>query len=73
MLLRNKTILIISPQQWDGLMLSKQNYAEELTKLGNKVYFLPPPLKTTKNCCSIKKLSNGVLLIQHSHFFSYNL
>jgi len=70
--LKNKTILIISPQQWDGLKLSKHHYAEELVKLGNKVYFLPPPIKN-KQFCSINKLNNGVLLIKYAHFFPYNL
>lgn len=46
----NKTILIISPEPWGKMMISKHHYALELAKLGNEVYFLNPP-----NNNSIKK------------------
>lgn len=41
--LRNKTILVISPQPWDHLYISKHHYARELGRRGNRVYFLDPP------------------------------
>lgn len=41
--LKNKTILILSPQSWGKMFLSKHHYAIELAKYGNKVYFLNPP------------------------------
>lgn len=37
------TILIISPNAWGNLQVSKHNYAIELAKQGNKVYFINPP------------------------------
>lgn len=40
--LENKVILIISPDHWDFLHVSKHNYAIELAKK-NVVYFLNPP------------------------------
>jgi hypothetical protein len=43
MALNNKTILILSPQSWGKMFLSKHHYAVELAKYGNKVYFLNPP------------------------------
>lgn len=39
-----KDILIISPEPWDHLFVSKHNYAIELAKC-NRVYFLNPPGK----------------------------
>ncbi len=39
----NKNILIISPQAWGTMKLSKHHYAIELAKRGNRVYFLNPP------------------------------
>lgn len=42
-LLKNKMVLVISPQDWGKMLLSKHHYAIELAKLGNKVYFLNPP------------------------------
>ncbi len=40
---RNKTILLISPQPWDHIAVSKHHYAAELGRRGNRVYFLEPP------------------------------
>ncbi len=39
----NKTILIISPEPWDHIFVSKHHYAFHLAELGNKVFFLNPP------------------------------
>jgi len=56
-MLRNKTILIISPQKWGNMVLSKQHYALELAKRGNAVYFLNPPSHgaTLKSVVEIKR------------------
>src|SRR5260221_8692888 len=39
----NRTVLIISPQPWDHLLISKHHYALELAERGNLVFFLEPP------------------------------
>ena len=36
-------VLIVSPQPWDGFRVSKHHYACELSKLGNKIFFVDPP------------------------------
>jgi glycosyltransferase involved in cell wall biosynthesis len=41
--LSDKTILILSPQSWGTMFISKHHYALELARMGNKVYFLNPP------------------------------
>ena len=41
--LRNKTILILSPQSWGKMFVSKHHYALELARRGNTVYYLNPP------------------------------
>jgi len=41
--LKHKNILLISPQSWDHVFISKHHYAEELAAQGNIVYFLNPP------------------------------
>lgn len=43
--LTNKTILIVSPERWDGLFVSKHHYAIHLAERGNHVIFLNPPSK----------------------------
>jgi glycosyltransferase involved in cell wall biosynthesis len=40
--LSNKKILIISPQYWGKMFVSKHHYAVELAKRNNTVYFLNP-------------------------------
>ena len=42
-MLRNQNILIISPQRWDDIYVSKHHYAIELGRRFNLVYFLNPP------------------------------
>lgn len=44
--LRNKKILLISPEPWDHIFVSKHHYAIHLSKLGNTVFFLNPPSTT---------------------------
>jgi glycosyltransferase involved in cell wall biosynthesis len=44
----DKTILLISPEAWDHISVSKHHYAIHLAKRGNKVYFLNPPSDTLK-------------------------
>ncbi|HEX2722027.1 MAG TPA: hypothetical protein VHM24_03860 [Gemmatimonadaceae bacterium] len=41
--LENQAILLISPQPWDHIRVSKHHYAVELAERGNRVYFLEPP------------------------------
>lgn len=45
MILSNKYILVISPEPWDHIFVSKHHYAIHLAKRGNKVFFLNPPSK----------------------------
>jgi glycosyltransferase involved in cell wall biosynthesis len=41
--LTGKNILIISPQEWGTMRVSKHHYAVELARRGNTVFFLNPP------------------------------
>jgi hypothetical protein len=43
MKLENQNIVIISNEPWGDIWYSKQNYAYELSKLGNQVFFIDPP------------------------------
>jgi glycosyltransferase involved in cell wall biosynthesis len=46
--LQNKNILLISPEPWDHIFVSKHHYATHLADRGNQVFFLNPPSKQTK-------------------------
>jgi len=41
--LKDKSILLVSPEPWEYLFVSKHHYAIELAKRGNRVFFLNPP------------------------------
>ncbi|QNL22360.1 hypothetical protein HZR84_10550 [Hyphobacterium sp. CCMP332] len=41
--LTDRNILIISPEAWEHIQISKHHYAIELAKRNNRVYFLGPP------------------------------
>lgn len=75
MTLENKTILIVSPQNWGKMFISKHHYAIELAKRGNTVYFLNPPDQTRFGIASKIRISassiDKLLLIEHSLYFPY--
>jgi hypothetical protein len=74
--LKNKIILIISPQSWGNMFLAKHHYAIALAKYGNEVYFLNPP-QDTKVGGGVEIVKSNVVeslyLIQHSLSFNYNI
>lgn len=45
MILSGKHILLISPEPWDHIFVSKHHYAIHLARRGNRVFFLNPPRK----------------------------
>jgi hypothetical protein len=76
--LKNKTILILSPQAWGKMFVSKHHYAIELAKRGNRVYFLNPPNQSGANpteSIEIKPsdVHSDLFLIEHKLFFPYQL
>lgn len=74
--LTGKTILILSPQAWGKMFVSKHHYAIGLAKRGNTVYFLnPPDQEETERKEAIEITSSGIdshlFLIEHRLFFPY--
>ncbi len=74
--LQNKTILVISPQDWGKMLLSKHHYAIELAKAGNKVYFLNPPAVSgpmASGTINIEQSSHSenLWLVSHRLYFPY--
>ena len=73
--LKNKTILILSPQAWGTMFVSKHHYAVELAKYGNKVFFLNPPDAKLRKRIEIRPIqtSPDLFVISHRLNFPYNL
>jgi glycosyltransferase involved in cell wall biosynthesis len=72
---RKKTILIISPQPFEGLYVSKQHYAIELAKRGNLVYFMEPPVSNGKPFVQLEALPRhpSITLVRYKPFFNSNI
>ncbi|WP_260583192.1 hypothetical protein [Sphingopyxis sp. PET50] len=58
------TILILSPQPWAGLQVSKHHYARELAALGHRVFFLNPPGGSAAITVSPSE-TPGVMVVEH--------
>lgn len=79
--LTNKVILIVSPQSWGNMFISKHHYAIALAKRGNEVYFLNPPdndkwgIQSKSKRIKIEKsgLNTNFSLIRHQLYFPYIL
>ena len=70
MLLTGKKILVISPQDWSFLKLSKHHYAMELAKLDNEVFFLNPPKRFFEQRNSkIKSVGKGLNVVDFKWSF----
>jgi glycosyltransferase involved in cell wall biosynthesis len=69
-------ILIISPQRWGTMHLSKHHYALELANQGHDVFFLEPPLLnwkfTVSRLIKITEVQRGLKIILPNLFFPYN-
>jgi hypothetical protein len=79
--LTGKTILVISPQAWGDMLISKHHYALELARRGNQVYFLNPPDNDHWNLKSpdkriqvhISKVNPNLYLVDQVLYFPYLL
>lgn len=70
---KNKNIIIISPQKWGKMHISKHHYAIELSKRDNTVFFFNPPLRKTIPQIKITKISDKLFIVTYSFFFPYNV
>ena len=57
-----KTIVILSPDTWGRMMLSKMHFAKELAKEGNQAFFINPPRKNLSDG-KAKKIENNLTVI----------
>jgi hypothetical protein len=70
-------VLVISPQHWGIMRVSKHHYAIELAKLGHEVYFLEPlepswRLGSTSFTSKATEYPN-LKVLSHTIFAPYNL
>ena len=64
-MLSKKTILLISPEPWEGIFVSKHHYAEELTRRDNLILFLNPPVKALDAPLKIRHIKNNLILVDY--------
>jgi hypothetical protein len=63
--LKDKNILLISPESWDHIHVSKHLYAIHLGRRGNRVYFLNPPGKVWR---TVDTQFSNVVSVHYSGF-----
>jgi glycosyltransferase involved in cell wall biosynthesis len=68
--LQNKNILIISPEPWNHIPVSKHHYARILAKSGNQVYFLNPP--STNNKITRDETYPGIFVVDYVTYKGLN-
>jgi glycosyltransferase involved in cell wall biosynthesis len=67
MFLSSKTILVISPEPWSYIFVSKHHYAIKLAERGNSVYFLNAPSADLKEDVVIEETRyKGVYVIDYT-------
>lgn len=67
--MENKRILIISPEPWDAIFVSKHHYAIALSE-SNEVYFLNPPNKHITAAIKITNTNfNKIFVVDYAPFF----
>jgi len=64
MILKNTNIIIISPEKWGINHLSKHHYTSELSKRGNRVWFVNPPKPPDAN--ETNKISKSLSVITYA-------
>ncbi|NDK56307.1 glycosyltransferase family protein [Pontibacter fetidus] len=69
-MLRNKTILLISPQPWGDIFVSKHHYAVELASRGNKVIFLNPPNANAPVSFNLLDVAANIQVLTFRPFFN---
>ena len=69
----DKTILMISPQPWDHIAVSKHHYAAELGRRGNRVYFLDPPCHGLRDAVEIRPAGDAanVTIVRYRPSFPF--
>ncbi len=65
--LRGKRILILSPEPWNGLHMSKHHVSQALVARGARVVFLDPPVKRAKGI-ALEEVQ-GVTVARYEHYF----
>jgi len=75
-ILKKKVILLISPQPWGSLFISKNHYAVELAETNVVYYLCPEPLvKSSSKKIEIKPIDGvpNLFVIEHKLFFSFKI
>lgn len=67
--LKNKTILILSPQDWNGIPISKHHYAQELSRDNKILYLNSAGKKKLKSIFSISHISNKISVIDYLYVY----
>lgn len=65
-ILEGRTILLVSPQNWEHISVSKHHYAFEAASRGASVWFVEPPITGRPGRIETKVVSEGIKIVRHS-------
>ena len=69
-----KKAIVVSPQSWGKMFISKHHYAVELSKLGYEVFFVNPPKENKLGGLPRIKIEateyENLVTVNHTLFFS---
>ena len=71
----DKIVLVISPDRWGAIKLSKHHYAIQLSGLCKRVYFLNPPQKNIQSEFNIERegKANNLHIVSYRPWFNYKI
>jgi glycosyltransferase involved in cell wall biosynthesis len=71
--LRGQKILIVSPNEWGDMRVSKHHYAEALARRGNQVFYLNPPDSRARDRIRIEPVTGipGLTVVTYRPFVPY--
>jgi hypothetical protein len=73
--LRGLSILVVSPNPWGDMRVSKHHYAEALAKRGNRVFFLNPPASHSHTRIEVETIADvpGLTAVTYRPFLPYSI
>ena len=71
--LRGLNILVVSPNEWGDMRVSKHHYAEALARRGNHVFYLNPPDARARDRIRIERVAEvpGLRIVTYRPFVPY--
>ena len=68
-----KDVMVVSPQPWSHIMVSKHHYAREVARIANRVFFLNPPESANSTSVRQSEVAENLFIVSHGLGFPSGL